>query len=350
MIICPNCGSTNDENTKVCRKCGALLPVSTKPPRLRVPFGNREKEEDTDKKKKETQGSQQARTPRANNHAPAEVRFFNSDNSSSESNKNIELQEIPMSEQSYESEKKEKAEPETSQKARKEYLQEIDPSPFDGSMFASDPIERSSRTQPQPIPEGRTQQAQTQQPETQSSPSNQIQGRQKQLEKDMRDVLGFLSKKLQVPQSKQEVEEKKLTSEEIEIEEKELKPESLNEILKQLLNIDIQVEASALINRDGTILASAISDRISDTLFATIGQNLSMMGSDIIEGLSAGSLQSISVRGTEGVLDLAPIDPQNPNLSKMLLIIFSNPKVKSGVINIATNMVRKQVKEYLGIN
>jgi hypothetical protein len=314
-----------------------------------VPFGNKEKEKDADTKKKEKKRTPQPRSPQTSNHAPAEVRFFNSDNSSSDNKNNIELQEIPMDEQSYETQTKEKAESEASQKARREYLQEIDPSPFDGSMFASDPIERSSRPQPHPLPGNRTQQAPSQQPETQRPPSNQIQGRQKQLEKDMRDVLGFLSEKLQAPQSKRKAQDTKPASKEIQLEEKELKPESLNEILKQLLNIDIQVEASALINRDGTILASAISDRISDTLFATIGQNLSMMGSDIIEGLSAGSLQSISVRGTEGVLDLAPIDSQNPNLSKMLLIIFSNPKVKSGVINIATNMVRKQVKEYLGI-
>lgn len=341
MIICPNCGSTNDENTKVCRKCGALLPVSTKPPRLRVPFGKKEKKEEEKKKQKQEREKNETEIDA---QTPAEVRFFNSQSKSNEEDK-MELQEIPMNDMQYEETQKQKEKQEESKFFDEEFLQEIDPSPFDGSMFASDPIEKSSHPEPQPLP----QEKRTEKPvEQKTIEEDEFQGKQKQLEKDMREVLGFLSQKLQIPKSEKEFQEEKSASVE-KIKEKGIKPESLNQILKQLLNIDIQVEASALINRDGTILASAISDRISDALFATIGQNLSMMGGDIIDGLSAGSLQSISVRGTEGVLDLAPIDPDNPNLSKMLLIIFSNPKVKSGIINIATNLVRKQVKDYLGL-
>ena len=37
MIICSNCGATNNEAAgHICRKCGALLPISNKPHRIRV--------------------------------------------------------------------------------------------------------------------------------------------------------------------------------------------------------------------------------------------------------------------------------------------------------------------------
>ncbi|MFO7795734.1 MAG: zinc-ribbon domain-containing protein [Promethearchaeati archaeon] len=345
MIICPNCGSTNDENTKVCRKCGALLPVSTKAPRLRVPFGKKEKESEN----KETSDNQQSKS-KTKTFTPAEAKFFNSKGTTEEKN-NLSLQEIPMSGNGIDNNIEKQDEFQPSTQNRWDYLEEIEPSPFDGSIFSKDPVSGISTSQPKAKPQ--PQPLTPVKPPQESSrkkvqQTDEIQGKRKQLEEDMREVLRFLSEKLQIPQPEEEIEQAEIVEEE-KAPQKEIKPESLTEILKKLLNIDINCEASALINRDGTILASAISDRISDTLFATIGQNLSMMGEDIIDGLSAGSLQSISVRGTEGILDLAPIDSENPNLSKMLLIIFSNPKVKSGVINIATNLVRKQVKEYLGI-
>jgi len=42
-------------------------------------------------------------------------------------------------------------------------------------------------------------------------------------------------------------------------------------------------------------------------------------------------------------LDLAPITQD------MLLILFSNPRIKSGIIYFAANIVKKQVKQYLGL-
>ncbi|MFX1311483.1 MAG: roadblock/LC7 domain-containing protein [Promethearchaeota archaeon] len=166
--------------------------------------------------------------------------------------------------------------------------------------------------------------------------------KQKKLEKDMIEVLSFLSKKISVkklevpkPIAKKKPEQKIL-------------PSSMNEILKKLVNLDPNIEASAILKTDGKILASAISNRISDSLFTTIGMNLSMIGTDIIEGLNAGTLKSISVQGTNGVLSLAPIDKKNPNLKDILLILFSDPKVKSGIISFAVQLVKKQVKKYLG--
>lgn len=74
-----------------------------------------------------------------------------------------------------------------------------------------------------------------------------------------------------------------------------------------------------------------------------------MIGADIIHGLSAGALKSISVKGSEGILDLAPIDTESPNLKDMILILFSHPKVKSGIISIAINVIKKQIKYYMGL-
>ncbi len=168
--------------------------------------------------------------------------------------------------------------------------------------------------------------------------------KQKQLEKDMTKVLGFLSKKISVKKleiPKSETEETKELKEEI-------PPSSMSEILNRLLSLDLNIEASAILKTDGTILASAISSRISDSLFATIGMNLSMIGTDIIEGLDAGTLKSISIKATDGVLDLAPIDKENPQVKDMFLILFSHSKVKSGIISFAINIVKKQLKDYLG--
>jgi predicted regulator of Ras-like GTPase activity (Roadblock/LC7/MglB family) len=169
--------------------------------------------------------------------------------------------------------------------------------------------------------------------------------KQKKLEKDMSEVLGFLSKKIAV--NKIKPKEPKSTSKKEP--EHKLPPASMNEILKELISLDSRIEASAIIRTDGTMLASAISSRISESLFGTIGINLSMISSDIIHGLSAGTLKSISVKGTEGILDLAFLDLENSNLKDMILILFSHPQVKSGIISIAINLIKKQVKYYLGL-
>ena len=45
MIICSNCGATNNEaDGNICRKCGALLPISTKPSRIRLTLEKEKKE------------------------------------------------------------------------------------------------------------------------------------------------------------------------------------------------------------------------------------------------------------------------------------------------------------------
>ena len=319
MIICTNCGTSNKDENNICRKCGALLPVSNKPPRIRL-SGSKNVEDKLESKKRKIQ------------HMELEHNFHS------------KLQKIPKNlKLDHDNEIKEEQDliyninvdvQEYSEEENGEILREITPKPFKGSIIASKGVYSSEIIEPLPI----------------SSKSKNIITdssllKQKQLEDDMTKVLKFLSQKVTVKklpsEIKKDFKEKK---------EEVIPPASLNEILKELLKLDLHIEASAIIKRDGTILASAISSRISDSLFATIGQNLSMIGTDIVEGLSAGKLTNLSVRGTKGVLDLAPIDIQSSLGKEMILIILSNPRVKSGIINFAANIVKKQVKEYLGIS
>jgi len=247
---------------------------------------------------------------------------------------------------------------------REAFLQEITPQPFSGSIIADRGVYGKPKSIPKkylhkipihyhennlaPIPSSsQTSRPIPSRPSSSISPANGDSSilKQKRLEEDMASTISILSKKLELPKDK---EPKKKPIQKSKVEEK-LPPASMNEILQMLGTIDTYIEATAIIKTDGTILASAISSRISDSLFATISQNLSLIGTDIIDSLSAGILKSISIRGTEGVFDLAPIDKNSPIVKDMILVIFSHPKVKSGVISIAANLVKKQIKEYLGI-
>ena len=354
MIICQNCGTTNNEAiTNTCRTCGALLPVSSK--------SSRSRRIKTDKKKKEKQ-------------KPTEQPPIESGELEDIGEEKLELQEIPKEEkligeevelqeipkpsiEEVESKTPPKKE-EVSEATKSEILQEIPAQPYRGTILNSQksfqPPPRSTNAISDAFMElknsvidgqGKKQSVPLTPIPSETTESNAAVLRQKQLEKDMTKVLGFLSKKISV--KKLEIPESATTGK---IKQKEeIPPSSMNEILKRLITLDLNIEASAIIKTDGTILASAISSRISDSLFATIGMNLSMMGSDIIEGLDAGKLKTISVRGSEGVLDLAPIDKEDLSVKDMILIILSHPKTKSGIISFAVNIVKKQIKEYLGL-
>ena len=41
MIICSNCGTTNSSEERICRTCGALLPISDKSPRMKIGTGKK---------------------------------------------------------------------------------------------------------------------------------------------------------------------------------------------------------------------------------------------------------------------------------------------------------------------
>ncbi|MHA1624633.1 MAG: roadblock/LC7 domain-containing protein [Promethearchaeota archaeon] len=329
MIICSNCGATNNEaKGHICRKCGALLPVSTKPPRVRI-----QTKKKPEKKVKQTSSKPQVK--------------------SKKQSKSLELQEIPkvntLPKIKVEEEEKNIIETESNEgfddftedegEIERDILTEITPGPFKGSIIAQKNVYGSFTVREKGKVKSSSQKTST---KDEVAPSNDSLIRQKQLEQDMSKVLKILSDKITV---------EKLPSREKKGEVKKEKesippPASMNEILRNLLKLDINIEASAIIKSEGTILASAISSRISDTLFGVIGQNLSMIGKDIIEGLNAGKLLNISIRGSEGVLDLAPISQDQD----MLLILFSNPRIKSGIIYFAAGIVKKQVKQYLGLN
>lgn len=354
MIICQNCGTTNNEDiNRVCRTCGALLPVPSK--------RHKAKEEETIKvKKKEKKPQKTTKKSKEIEKVKKETLELQEIPKEPE----VELVEIPtpseevlenntiVENESYLVEEKSKG------------LQEITPQPFKGSILDS-----HKKTISPPSMDSRPKDAisdaflelKNSVLDKEDKPSKPISPipvasqdgdsaaavlKQKRLEKDMTEVLGFLSKKISV----KKLETPKVKQPDKKLLEEKIPPASMNEILKQLLKLDLNIEASAIIKTDGTILASAISSRISESLFTTIGMNLSMIGTDIIEGLDAGMLKSISVRGSEGVLDLAPIDRKNSNVKDMLLILFSNPKVRSGIIAFAVNIVKKQLKEYLGLS
>jgi len=333
MIICSNCGATNSEvGGHICRKCGALLPTSRRPPRIRMAPSKKENKED----------KPQERIP---------------DKKKVSKPHHLDLQEIPKPKELNEIEDdhietqtpleyedvKEFVEGELEDEEDTDVLEEIAPQPYKGSIISDKSVfgpprqvKRSTDTKP------RSAQKSTVSPSEKES----VLLKQKQLEEDMTNVLSFLSKKITVKplesikKQKQAIQEKP---------EEKIPPSSMNEILKDLLKLDLHIEASAIIKGDGTILASAISSRISETLFATIGQNLSMIGDDIIKGLSAGILLNISIRGTDGVLDLAPIGSKKSSGDDMILMILSHPRVKSGIIYFAVSIVKKQVKQYLGL-
>ena len=352
MIICQNCGTTNNElNTRICRNCGALLPVASRATRVRGQKITTEK-----KKKKKVTKKTKEEAVKPKEKIEDELKLEEIPKETEKKDKPMDLQEIPsISEEEYEIQTPEDSKP--------TILQEIPAQPFKGSIFNS----QSGIKRPSSLPPPRSTDAisdafselkssvledQSEEQEiptypisTESTESEECVLKQKQLEKDMTEVLGFLSKKISV----KKLETPKVKKKDEEEPKEEIPPSSMNEILKRLLTLDLNIEASAIIKTDGTILASATSSRISDSLFATIGMNLSMIGTDIIEGLSAGILKSISLKATDGVLDLAPIDKNNPSVKDMFLILFSHPKVKSGIISFAINIVKKQLKEYLGL-
>lgn len=242
---------------------------------------------------------------------------------------------------------------------KSQVLQEITPKPFQSSLLSvKKDFQPTSSTSIDPISDAFSELKESILEEEKEKPKPSLVpipaktseaevsiSKQKRLEKDMTEVLSFLSKKISVKKLEPPVAESKTKKEP----EKKIPPSSMNEILNELIRLDSRIEASAIIKTDGTMLASAISSRISESLFSTIGMNLSMIGSDILHGLSAGTLKSISVKGSEGVLDLAPIDRESPNLKDMILILFSHPKVKSGIISVAINLIKKQIIYYLGL-
>ena len=358
MRICSNCGATNEnDGSPICRKCGALLPVASKKKRIRIPTATK-KEDKKSKPEVEPIEEKKAQQDTKKQEQKVKVQFSApKEKESKKEGKKLDLQEIPK--EVLKPAPKPKVKPIPSDlseissppKIQVPPLKAVTPQPFEGPIAAPTETRQMTKSMAlEAIPLDKSDSNVKLQAEKAKLPpirSEDIQAsinKAKRLEEDMAEVLGFLSKKLDIPKK----EDKKGKPKEKKEKKEKIPPSSMEEILKQLLSLDLHVEAAAIIKRDGKIIASAVSSRMSDSLFATIGQNLSMIGTDIIHGLSAGDLKSISVKGTNGILDLAPIDEQDSSLVKdMILIIFSHPKVKSGIIAFAVNIIRKQIIDYL---
>jgi predicted regulator of Ras-like GTPase activity (Roadblock/LC7/MglB family)/ribosomal protein L40E len=336
MIICSNCGATNNEESgQICRKCGALLPTSRRPPRIRMAPSKKEKKEV--KPQKRIPDKKKVSKPKPDHfdlqEIPKPEKLNEIEDDLIETQTPLEYEDV---EDFVESELEDEEED-------TDILKEITPKPYKGSIISDKEVFGPPRQVRKSVD---TKSRNALKSTVSPSEKGSVLLRQKQLEEDMSNVLSFLSKKITVKplesikKQKQAIQEKP---------EEKIPPSSMNEILKDLLKLDLHIEASAIIKSDGSILASAISSRISETLFATIGQNLSMIGNDIIKGLSAGTLLNISIRGTNGVLDLAPIGSKKSFGDDMILIILSHPRVKSGIIYFAVSIVKKQVKQYLGL-
>lgn len=357
MKICTNCGASNGDDTHVCRKCGAILPVSSTPPRLRINFGSKStnsQEKDIRKEQASLSGDSQDSN---NLHLYGEMKFFsgtsttnNSKPSQNQQKKEVEkaeepdLSEIPLGFESMTKPELEIQDEEISSKEmdpinfeqeKREYLKEIDPIPFDGSFLRPSYRKQQVKTLQKEDSEKNKRDLPSKEKSIPINPN-----KQKRLARDMKDVLSFLSEKLPPAEY---INDQKPSKKEVKEKEK-IEPSNVEDILKQLTRIDSNIEASAIIKNNGRIMASAISDRASESLFSTIAQNLYMIGSDIIEGLNAGTMLSISLRGTDGVLDLAPIKFRSSNMSEYILIIFANPRIKSGIIVIASAFVKKQLR------
>ena len=346
MIICSNCGTTNNESAgNICRTCGALLPRTRRQSRIKIA-----------PKKKEILESQEEQTKTKTQQQAVKPKKKPSIKKEPTKPKSLDLHEIPKAramhveilEDSTDGEEEEIIKDDFDENLDdveddRDFLQEIAPQPFRGSIIADKEVygqpnqsKKVSRSKPKKVSQG-------------SVVSENIELdllKQKQLEDDMTKVLSFLSKKITAKPLKPVKKGATASTKP----KDSIPPSSMNEILKDLLKLDLHIEASAIIKKDGTILASALSSRISDSLFATIAANLSMMGVDIIEGLSAGTLLNMSLRGTDGVLDLAPISFKKLPGDEMILIIFSHPKIKSGIIHFAVSIVKKRVQQYLGLS
>ncbi|MHA1843418.1 MAG: hypothetical protein ACTSWE_04040 [Promethearchaeota archaeon] len=404
MRICPNCGATNSEmNGNICRKCGALLPVSFQPPRMKISF---EKKKEPSSLVEENNSNEQGNSQNLSlktQPLPGELKFFTRTPKSTatakrdaldlspiplKSENNINETEVFKEETSNESVPTEEwiPTPEEEVPRDKNYLKEVAPPPFEGSLIIKKGIFRPPATKikkeegsklkrdlpkiakeinnhEKPLEKSSSQKSSEDFPKILASdmkasaseetliesvepPSPSVKSSE-DLIKDMRSLLSNLSKKLNLPEDRQkkEVRERKKVAA-----EKIILPQNLNEILQKLLSLDLHIEAAAIINIDGTILASAISSMISDELFITIGKNLTDISNDIINWLKAGPLEMVSIKGKQGILDVAPLEENMPELQDLILIIFSHPKAKRGVINLAISIVKKQIFEYLGIS
>ena len=327
MIICPNCGATNDNTSKYCRKCGSSILNVSQPPKIRIPIVNANNESTSGA----PQGNVLFASPQpsniAENSKPAEDPSTNIAESASQTPKivgeekswhpappsffqsNQPLQEIPRV-QSLEPTK----------------IATSDESPFLQQIPAQPYV-------PQEIPTKTSSKAKKSKKTSKSKD-------EEELSSAMTNAMQSLAHSITDKNKTRRASQKDSVFQP----EMKLSPSSINEILLNLSRLDQNIEATAVINNEGTILASALSERVSDSLFSTIGKTLTTIGLDVVMALNTGELKSITINGTLGKFSIAPI------MTDTLLLLLAGPRTRAGIIHIAAAQAKKQFKNYLGIN
>jgi len=203
VIICSNCGTTNNESaSNICRKCGALLPRSRRPPRMRIAPKKKEilefrGEKKKTKAKKKPQPAKPKKKPPIKKepakptsldlHEIPKVKALNNDHveifEDSTDNAEEEIIEDDIDVNLGEVEED------------REFLKEIAPQPFRGSIIADKSIYG------QPKQSRKVSRSKSKKVTQVAIASENIESsllKQKQLEEDMTKVLSFLSKKITV--------------------------------------------------------------------------------------------------------------------------------------------------------
>ncbi len=305
MIICPNCGCTNDNQSQYCRKCGTAISNVFSPPKVKIPIINSaNKEIIGDKREIRNDLKPVQRVP---SKQKEQNNIWTPDVSINDKH-DFNLREIP------EISKNDK--PTIKKERPASILQEIPPQPFSLQSI--------------PITNGKKQFPQVQ---------NIHPSKREEISSAMTSAMEALTKKLSNKKKPMRTSQESLESQQ-EIKYEEIISNNLDEILRNISRLDKNIEASAIINPDGVILSSALSGRVNDSLFASIGKTLSVLGNDIVNALNTGALKSVTINGTHGKFSLAPI------VSDVLLLILIGPRGKTGIIHLAVSLFKKQFKSY----
>lgn len=349
MKICSQCGTTNSESDKICKKCGQPLTftmghiasISRKRTINPKPSKSHKDRDTTKKNRNNISISEQNLNPipisPIQKNPPRSQQFEKSYSQQSNNQKDFPLKSIPPSnDQNY---------------VIPNPIQRMNPMiPRNNHYHTSTSQNNSPSPESEFDPRLKSPKKHIQKFQEQNSIKRQHiiseHEHQKSLTKSldhdkfkmaMAEAVQSLKRNLDPMVKKSPNIKKKLSKEETEI-RKELVPRSLNEILISLSEIDLNIEASALVNIDGSILASATSKRITESLISTIGNTFGTISQDIISSLGSGNLQFASLQGSQGFLFMALV------MKNVFLILLTSTDSKSGVINIAKVRVKKQLE------
>lgn len=308
MIICPNCGFTNDNQSQYCRKCGTAISNVFSPPKVKIPFFNSANEEIIGDKQEVRNDLKPIQRDTKVPPKQKEQETTWTPDVSIDNKHDFNLRKIPKV--------SEIDEPTTRKGRPASILQEIPPQPF---SLQSIPLTNSKK---------------------QSSQVQNIQpAKREEISSSMTNAMQALTKNLTTKKKPMRTSQESLETQP-DTKYEEIISNNLDEILRNISRLDKNIEASAIINPDGVILSSALSGRVNDSLFVSIGKTLSVIGNDIVNALNTGALKSVTINGTHGKFSLAPI------VSDVLLLILTGPRGKAGIIHLAVSLFKKQFKSY----